>query len=104
MVGFAAGRDFVEGRPRAAAVGRLALFAVAVHQLAVGPVLAHSGHAAGHDGGGSILVPGSILLGSLLVIGAGAYLDHTDGVDGRLARLAVLFGVGGVLLGILAAV
>ena len=88
----------------ARALGQWTLFAVATPLLAVGPAVAHSGHSAGHDGGGSIVVPGSILLGSLFLIGAGAYLDHTDGVDGRLARLAVLLGIGGVLVGILAAV
>jgi hypothetical protein len=104
MVESAAVRTVAEGRPNASAMGRVALLAVATRLFAVDPAVAHSGHAAGHGGGGSIVVPGGILLGSLLVIGAGAYLDHTDSVDGRLARLAVLFGVGGVLLGILAAV
>jgi hypothetical protein len=89
-------------RSRVADVGQLALVVLAATFFAVGPALAHSGHA-GHDGRGSIVVPGSILLASLLLIGAGAYLDHTDGVDGRLGRLAVLLGIGGVLVGILAA-
>ncbi len=90
--------------PKTAAVWRVSLVGVAVKYLIVGSVLAHAGHEAGHDGGGSILVPGSILLGSLILIGAGAYLDHTGNADGRLARLTVLLGIGGVLVGTLAAV
>ena len=84
------------------ALGQRALPAIGTWLLAVGPVVAHSDHTAGHDGGGWVVVPAGILVGGLAVIGAGAYLDHTDGVDGRLARLAILFGIGGVLVGVLA--
>ena len=104
MVRVRSGRDSVSLDRYARFLVRRALPGVAALCVATGQAVAHSGHAEGHGGGGSILFPTVMLLVSLLVIGGGAYLDHTDGVDGRLARLAVLFGIAGLLVGVLAAV
>jgi hypothetical protein len=89
--------------PIAQAVGRATFAGLASVLVAAGPGLAHAGHDS-HDAGGSGAISTVILLGSVVVIGVGAYLDHTDAVDDRLARAGVLLGVLGVVVGLLAAI
>lgn len=72
------------------------LLTVAVCLFATAPVRAHTGHS--QHGGWTTPVAAVGFLVSVVVLGASAYLDHTDRIGSRSADLGVGLGVLGLLV------